>query len=104
MIARRPVVKIAVAATAIAIMAGAATLTPASASRPVPRTIVGCVVDGAFISSDGYHIRPRYKDRSKVDLHALEGQRVILDGNLLPGDIMYLKTPPRALGPCKPAH
>jgi hypothetical protein len=74
------------------------------ASQPVPRTIVGCVVDGAFISSDGYRIRPRDKDGRDVDLHALEGQRAILDGSLLPGDVMFLKTPPRASGPCKPAH
>jgi hypothetical protein len=50
------------------------------------RVIVGCVVNDAYVSSDGYRISPRYKDGRAVDLRPFEGRKVTIDGLLLPGD------------------
>jgi hypothetical protein len=76
-------------------------VTPALASRPVPRTIAGCVIAGAFISSDGYTIRPRYADGRETDLRPLEGRAVTISGALLPGDAFIVNTAPVDDGPCK---
>lgn len=74
---------------------------PATASKPVPKTIVGCVFGGNLISSDGYEIRPRYGDGRTIDLKKFEGRGVSISGDLLPGDAFILSKPPRDTGPCK---
>jgi hypothetical protein len=74
---------------------------PANASKPVPKTIVGCVFKGNLISSDGYEIRPRYGDGRTIELQKFEGRGVSISGDLLPGDAFILNRPPRDTGPCK---
>ena len=73
---------------------------PANASKPVPKTIIGCVFNGELVSSDGYEIRPRYGDGRTPDLKKLEGRGVSISGDLLPGDAFILNKPPRDTGPC----
>lgn len=86
----------AVLAAAPALMA-----TPAAASRPVPKQITGCVIDGFFITHDGYRLRPRFSGASRpYDVRRFEGRRLTLDGALLPGDAYILKGEPRDTGPC----
>ena len=75
-------------------------IAPAVASKPVPKTIVGCVFNGTFVSSDGYDIRPSYADGKEVDLRPFEGHQVTISGDLLPGDAFIVKKPPRDSGPC----
>lgn len=74
---------------------------PAVASKPVPKTIVGCVANGIFVSSDGYDIRPMYADWKEVDLRPFEGHQVTISGDLLPGDAFIVKKPLADSGPCK---
>ncbi len=76
-------------------------LAPAVASKPVPKTIVGCVANGSFVSSDGYEIHPRTADGQALDLRPFEGHQVTISGDLLPGDAFILKKPPADSGPCK---
>jgi hypothetical protein len=85
---------------ASALLGALAAVAPALASEPVPRVIVGCVVNGAFISSDGYHIRPRDRAGQNVELGALEGRKVTIEGLLLPGDAFIVEKPLREAGPC----
>lgn len=73
---------------------------PANASKPVPKTIIGCVFNGELVSSDGYEIRPRFRDGRTPDLKKLEGRGVSISGDLLPGDAFILSKPPRDTGPC----
>ncbi len=70
-------------------------------SKPVPKTIVGCVANGSFVSSDGYEIHPRNADGKEVDLRPFEGHTVTISGDLLPGDAFIVKKAPRDSGPCK---
>lgn len=84
-----------------AILAALAGIAPAVASKPVPKTIFGCVLNGSFVSSDGYEIHPRDVDGKAVDLGRLEGHQVAISGELLPGDAFILKKPPADSGPCK---
>lgn len=86
---------------ALAVGAGAMSVAPAIASRPVARVIVGCVVNGAYVSSDGYRISPRYKDGRAVDLRSFEGRKVTIDGRLLPGDAFIVRKAPHGSGPCR---
>lgn len=72
----------------------------ALASRPVPKTIQGCVVGGAFISSNGYRIRVRDTAHAPVDLTPYEDMEIRYFGHLLPGDIYYVREAPAVLGPC----
>lgn len=73
-----------------------------SASEPVRRTIAGCVSDGRFVSSDGYVIRPTdATGRHDLDLARWEGRRLSLTGDLLPGDQLRLRRPPKVLGRCR---
>ena len=74
--------------------------TPAIASKPVPKTIAGCVFKGTFVSSDGYDIRPKNADGQALDLRPFEGHALTIGGNLLPGDILIVNKPPRDGGPC----
>ena len=85
----------------VATLAGLTTLLPAVASKPVPKTIVGCVFNGGFVSSDGYDIRPMDANGKDVDLRRFEGHQVTIRGDLLPGDAFILKNPPVDSGPCR---
>jgi hypothetical protein len=76
-------------------------ITPAVASKPVPRTIVGCVTNGSFVSSDGYEIHPTTANGQAVDLRPFEGRQVTISGDLLPGDAFIVKKPPADTGPCR---
>ncbi len=84
----------------VAMASGLAGATPAMASKPVPKTIVGCVFNGGFVSSDGYEIRPRYANGQAVDLRPFEGHTVAIAGELLPGDAFIVNKLPRNSGPC----
>jgi hypothetical protein len=65
-------------------------------SRPVPKTITGCVTDGTLISSDGYEIRVR-----ELNLASYEGKRIQVRGNLLPGDNFFAEPGSvKVLGEC----
>jgi hypothetical protein len=76
-----------VLALPMALVAGAA-----DASRPVPRTVVACVTQGVL--TDGrYTYRLRSPARSRpVDLSAFEGMTLRVRGNLLPGDVLIMKS------------
>lgn len=75
-------------------------IAPAVASKPVPKTIIGCVFNGTFVTSDGYDLHPRYADGREVDLGPFEGHQVTISGDLLPGDAFIVKKPLRDSGPC----
>jgi hypothetical protein len=81
--------------------AGVMWVATAIASEPVAKVIIGCVVNGAYISSDGYRISPRYQDGREVDLRSFEGREVTIDGFLLPGDHFIVKKAPRDSGLCQ---
>ena len=91
----------------LAMLAAAALLalplagTTATASRPVPRTLQGCVINGVFITHDGYPIRARDSRHQPLDLSAYEGMEIRYSGSLLPGDVFYGKDRPVILGPCR---
>jgi tetratricopeptide (TPR) repeat protein len=83
------------------------------ASRPVPRTLTGCVLGGQFYSihvnqdtgkpSQAYPIR----FRGKPDLSAYEGKTITVEGWLSPGDAFSLKegTRPAVIHPgCSNDH
>ena len=95
--------RIAVGLFGVLAAAGFVGIAPAAASKPVPKTIVGCVVNGTFVSSDGYEIHPRNAEGQAVDLRPFEGRQVTISGDLLPGDAFILKKPPADSGPCKTA-
>jgi hypothetical protein len=81
---------------------------PAQASRPVPRTLEGCVINGIFFSvykgaktetgkrDLAYRIRVQ-----NLDLSPYEGRKIRLSGYLLPGD-RFTPSPHglKVLGPC----
>jgi len=74
---------------------------PVEGSQPVRKVIVGCVVNGALISNDGYHIRVRDSaTRGEIRLDRYEGMRVRIRGQLLPGDNYFIEDAPRVLGRC----
>ncbi len=76
---------------------------PACASRPVHKTVIGCVTDGVLIGDRGYSYRVRHADdRSAVDLTPYEGRHIRYDGALLPGDVFFVRADPVDLGPCRP--
>ncbi len=62
----------------------------AEASRPVPRTVTGCVIQGTF--TDGrytYKVRtPGGQSLIDTDLTRYEGMRIRIQGSLLPGDVL----------------
>ncbi len=93
--------RVAVGLFAVLAAAGFVGIAPAVASKPVPKTIVGCVANGIFVSSDGYEIRPSNADGREFDLRPFEGHQVTISGDLLPGDAFILKKPPVDSGPCK---
>jgi len=67
---------------------------PSPASRPVPRTLTGCVMNGVLYTVHKSHqkgVKPTVY-RIKVhdfDLTHYEGSKIRLKGNLLPGDNFY---------------
>ena len=81
---------------------------PAPASRPVPRTLEGCVLNGTFFSvykGAATETGPRtvvYRIRvQNLDLSPYEGKRIRLQGSLSPGD-RFAPDPKslKVLGPC----
>ena len=54
---------------------------PAQASRPVPRTITGCVTNGVLTSDDGYRISPMQKNHQPMPLAAYNGKRISAAGH-----------------------
>ncbi|WP_315784254.1 hypothetical protein [Bradyrhizobium sp. SZCCHNPS1003] len=92
---------IAVGFFAVLAAAGFVGIAPAAASKPVPKTIVGCVANGSFVSTDGYEIGPRTADGQAIDLRPFEGRQVTISGDLLPGDAFIVKKPPADSGPCR---
>lgn len=86
---------------ALIVSATVALAATAEASRPVPRTITGCVSAGVFTSDDGYVIRARGAGFEEYDLSRFEGRRISVQGMLSPGDLFAVKRRPRDLGPCR---
>jgi hypothetical protein len=79
------------------------------ASRPVPRTITGCVIKGQLYSihkgvseTTGQRSPMVYPIRvQELDLRPYEGKTIQVQGNLLPGDRFFaLPGTLRVLGPC----
>lgn len=88
-------------ALATCLSVAAASLQPAEASRPVRKTIVGCVTNGVFTSNDGYVIKVRQTTGGSVDLSRWQHKRLRITGNLLPGDNFYLTAAPVVIGTCR---
>lgn len=92
----------------IAMIAAFAWVKDAAASRPVSKTLSGCVIGGTFYSVEEslpgekkgaptvYRITVR-----EMDLAPYEGKKVVIKGQLLPGD-RFTPDPGslRVLGPC----
>lgn len=85
---------------AVALILLVAMADAAFASRPVARVTSGCVQGGVFVSDTGYDYRVLNMDRSTADLSPFEGRRLIIDGDLLPGDRFILRRDPEVRGPC----
>ena len=80
----------------------AASVVPlALASLPVPKTYIGCVLNGAFKNEDGYIIRIRQPGGALMDLSQWEKKMLRISGNLLPSDNFYLNAAPVVVGPCR---
>lgn len=84
----------------------------ADASRPVPRTITGCVIGGTLYSlypstseATGKKTFTVYRITVKnMDVRRYEGKKIRVQGNLLPGDRFYAKPESlKILGPCDKA-
>lgn len=100
-----------VPALTLVILAGWLFVQESAASRPVARTLTGCVVGGTFYSVAEGAARPgsstpvvyRITVRD-MDLSRFEGQKLQIQGHLAPGDRF---TPDRnslrVLGPCDKA-
>ena len=91
-----------VLAAAIAVGASyeVATSQPALASLPVPKTYIGCVLNGVFKNEDGYVIRIRQPGGALMDLSQWEKKMLRISGSLLPGDNFYLSAAPVVVAPC----
>ncbi len=74
----------------------------ALASRPVPKTVTGCVVKGELFQEPyTYSVRREGADGLvDVDLAPYEGRRIRVKGNLLPGDILVSKSIETLPGAC----
>lgn len=81
------------------------------ASEPVHAVITGCVKDGIFISESsdfgthvgrgGYRMSLLIAPGNRLDLTKLEGRRIVVTGDLLPGDSFFVREETLAdLGPC----
>lgn len=95
-----PAFSLALAIT-VAAASGAALLQPALASRPVPKTYIGCVSNGAFTNEDGYVIKIRQPGGALMDLSQWEKKMLRISGSLLPSDNFYLNTAPVVVGDCR---
>lgn len=62
----------------------------AHASKPVPRVLTGCVVEGILFSVEDDSARHVYRIRSDADLGAFEGKKIRVSGRLLPGDRFHV--------------
>jgi hypothetical protein len=81
---------------------------PAPASRPVPRTLEGCVIKGTFFSvykgvktETGQNVIAYRIRVQNMDLSPYEGKKIRLQGHLYPGD--RFQADPKSLkvlGPC----
>lgn len=60
------------------------------ASKPVPRVLTGCVVEGIFFSVADDTGRRAYRIRSDLDLGTFEGKKIRVSGSLLPGDRFHV--------------
>ena len=86
-----------------ALLSSTPTLAPvsdAAASMPVPKIMIGCVVNGVFVSRDGYSISVARSIGKPVDLGSHEGRRLRIRGFLLSSDNFILKGRPKDLGRC----
>lgn len=75
---------------ALTLAAALAVSGTAEASRPVPKTVTGCVIGGTF--TDGQYT---YKVRSRsgsaiveTNIARYEGKLIRIQGSLLPGDVL----------------
>jgi len=91
----------AMVGAALAVAAMLAQGTTAEASRPVPRTITGCVSGGELTSDDGYAIRVMGAGFEDYDLARFEGRRIRIRGMLSPGDRFAIEGRPQNIGPCR---
>jgi len=66
-----------------------------AASAPVAKTATGCVLDGVFVTSDGFRITV-----SRVDLTPYAGKKIRVTGDLYPGDTLIPNAPIDVLGAC----
>lgn len=83
-----------------------------AASRPVPKSLTGCVIDGSLYSVDEDASEATGKRSSfvyritvrEMDLTPYEGKKIRIQGHLLPGD-RFTPDPSslRVLGPCDKA-
>lgn len=84
-----------------AVVALLATASMAEASRPVRKTITGCVSSGRLTSDNGYYIRVRESfGGPELDLGRYNGRRIRVRGLLSPGDRFVIESGPDVLGPC----
>jgi hypothetical protein len=85
------------------------------ASEPVEVVITGCVQNGIFMSEStdfGTHVSPGghrifllFAPDSPVDLTELEGRRISVTGELLPGDSFFIEEETLIdRGPCEAGH
>jgi hypothetical protein len=96
------------AAVVAAMVAGWVVVDNGAASRPVQRTLSGCVLEGIFYSvNEGSSPAGRaapvvYRITvHDMDLGPCEGKRIRVQGRLLPGDrFMPDRSSLRVLGPC----
>lgn len=79
-----------------------APVSQALASRPVPKTVTGCVVKGELIREPyTYSVRREsVGGLVVVDLAPYEGRRIRVKGYLLPGDILVSKSIDTLPGAC----
>ncbi len=96
-------------AISILVLLGLIGVDYSQASRPVPRTITGCVIKGKLYSihkgvaeATGKRSLTVYPiSVQELDLRPYEGRTIRVEGNLLPGDRFFaLPATLRVLGPC----
>lgn len=78
---------------------------PALASRPMPQQAQGCVVEGRVyaVRGPGLAVFAYTLATTGMDLRPYEGQKVLLEGWLNPGDrFLPYRAWFKVLGPCDP--
>lgn len=80
---------------------------PLQASRPVPRTLKGCVISGSLYTVKQYRADGRIKQQvyrirvQNFDLTPYEGKNIRVSGNLTPGDRFFPNPASvKLIGPC----